>query len=410
MFSRCRPEKLHYTTKTETVTVAVSPGVFSSIVWSAFPSSAVIGETSSALSAPTSIPVFESHSITKKSGDCTWNNTAKTISFTGTTSCVLTVTVTKANYENGVKDFSVTPGLASITVANWGNYGDGAVGGADVSAPSLTDVVPAEGVSKNYQPLNQTICTVNSSTGVVTPVLPGTCRVRLTLSKTEHNDLSHVYSLTINPGTQSAIVGFAYSSLTPKLSDTAPTLTAPTAPGSATFTYATTAAATICTVSSAGVVTLKGVGSCPVTVTGSRTNYNDITGTVTITIGNGEFSSLVWTSFPASAKVGVAATLTSPVSVPAADDYTIAHESGSCAWNNTSKELSFSGTGDCVLSVSAAKTGYTAKEENFTVTVAEGTFGSITWTDFPSSATIGTPTGALGDPASVPAFAWTQYY
>ena len=262
----------------------------------------------------------------------------------------------------------------------------------------LQMLTPSEEISKNYQPLNQTICTVNGSTGVVTPVLPGTCRVRLTLSKTGFNNLTHDYSLTINPGTQSAIVGFAYSSLTPKLSDTAPTLTAPSAPLNANFTYSTTAAATICTVSSAGVVVLKGVGSCPVTVTGSRTNYNDITDTVTITIGNGEFSSLVWTSFPASAKVGVPATLTSPVSVPAADDYTIAHESGSCAWNNTSKELSFSGTGDCVLSVSAAKTGYTAKEENFTVTVAEGTFSSITWTDFPSSATIGTPTSALGDP------------
>ena len=223
-------EKIHYTTKTENFTVAVSPGSFSSIVWSSFPASAVIGETSSALDTPASIPVFESHSIAKKSGDCTWNNTTKTISFTGITPCVLTVTVTKTNYENGVKDFSVTPGLASITVANWGNYGDGAVGGADVSPPSLTDVVPAEGVAKNYQPLNQTICTVNSSTGVVTPILPGTCRVRLTLSKTEHNDLSHEYSLTINPGTQSTVVGFSYSSLTPKLSDNAPRLRAPSAP------------------------------------------------------------------------------------------------------------------------------------------------------------------------------------
>ena len=118
-------------------------GSFSSIVWSAFPSSAVtIGETSSALSAPTSVPVFQSHSIAKKSGDCTWNNTAKTIAFTGTTACVLTVTVIKANYENGVKDFSVTPGLASIAVGSWGSYGDGAVGGADVTAAALTDVNP----------------------------------------------------------------------------------------------------------------------------------------------------------------------------------------------------------------------------------------------------------------------------
>ena len=395
--------KLNYISKTENFTVAVSPGSFASIAWSAFPASATVGETTAALAAPTSTPSFESHSIAKKSGDCTWNNTNKTIAFTGATPCVLTVTVVKANYENGVKDFTVTPGLALIAVDGWGSYNNGAVGGAEVPAATLSGLNPQD-ASKNYLPLNQTICTVNTSTGVVTPVLPGTCRVRLTLSKAGYNDKSHEYSLTITPGTQSAVAGFAYSSLAPKLSDTAPTLTTPTAPLDADFSYATTAAATICTVSSAGVVILKGTGNCPVTVTATRTNYNSVSGTVTIVIGTGEFSSLVWSSFPSSAKVGTPVTLTSPVSVPAADDYTIAHQSGSCAWDNSGKVLSFSGTGACVLTVSAAKTGFTAKEETFTVTVGQGTFTSISWADFPSSATIGTPTAALAAPTSVPAF------
>ena len=356
--------KLNYVSKTENFTVAVNPGSFASIAWSAFPASATVGETTQALAAPTSAPPFGSHSIAKKSGDCTWNNTNKTIAFTGTTPCVLTVTAIKANYENGVKDFTVTPGLALIAVDGWGSYNNGAVGGAEVPAPTLSGLNPQD-VSKNYLPLNQTICTVNTSTGVVTPVLPGTCRVRLTLSKAGYNDKSHEYSLTITPGTQSAVTGFAYSSLAPKLSDTAPTLTAPTAPSDADFSYATTAAATICTVSSAGVVVLKGMGNCPVTVTATRTNYNSVSDTVTIVIGTGEFSSLVWSSFPSQAKVGVPATLASPVSVPAADDYTIAHQSGSCAWDNSGKVLSFSGTGDCVLTVSAAKTGIHGQGRNF---------------------------------------------
>ena len=65
-------------------------------------------------------PAFDGHSIAKKSGDCSWNNATKILSFTGSTACVLTVTVTKTDYENGVKDFSVTPGLAAITVGKLG--------------------------------------------------------------------------------------------------------------------------------------------------------------------------------------------------------------------------------------------------------------------------------------------------
>ena len=50
---------------------------------------------------------------------------------------MLTVTVTKTAYTNGVKDFSVTPGLAAITVGGWGTYGSATVGGGDVTAPAL---------------------------------------------------------------------------------------------------------------------------------------------------------------------------------------------------------------------------------------------------------------------------------
>ena len=136
--------KINYDPKIENFTVAVSLGAFASIAWSAFPSSATVDETTAALASPTSAPPFGSHSIAKKSGDCTWNNTDKTITFSGTTPCVLTVTVSKANYENGIKDFSVTPGLAPINVGSWGSYNNGAVGGSDVAAATLSDLNPSE--------------------------------------------------------------------------------------------------------------------------------------------------------------------------------------------------------------------------------------------------------------------------
>ena len=73
-----------------------------------------------------------------------------------------------------------------------------------------------------------------------------------------------------------AIVGFAYSEVNPKLSDSTPTLTVPTAPSDAgvSFAYSTTAPATICTVSSAGVLSMKGPGSCPITVVATKAEHN----------------------------------------------------------------------------------------------------------------------------------------
>ena len=145
------------------------------------------------------------HSITKKSGDCSWDNTAKTISFTGSTACVLTVTVTKTAYTNGVKDFSVTPGLAAITVGSWGTYGSATVGGGDVSAPALGDVDPSSGVTKAYSTTTTTVCGVVEGTGVVTPKTAGTCTVKLSLSKENHNTISHDYNITVAAGTFSAL-------------------------------------------------------------------------------------------------------------------------------------------------------------------------------------------------------------
>ena len=54
---------------------------------------------------------------------------ARTLSFTGTTECVIRVTARKTGYTPKTRDFSLTPGVPAITVTGWGTYGSVSVGG-----------------------------------------------------------------------------------------------------------------------------------------------------------------------------------------------------------------------------------------------------------------------------------------
>ena len=59
---------------------------------------------------PVSVPAADrSYTVVKKSGDCAWDDNTNTLSFTGITECVLTVTAAKAEYVSKSKDFSITP-------------------------------------------------------------------------------------------------------------------------------------------------------------------------------------------------------------------------------------------------------------------------------------------------------------
>ena len=101
-------------------TVAVQ-GIFASILWDAFPSSAVQGTLTAALSSPVSSPPADTYAISVKSGDCAWDDATDILSFSGVTPCVLTVTANKSGFQSKAKDFSVTPlGVISATAGSYG--------------------------------------------------------------------------------------------------------------------------------------------------------------------------------------------------------------------------------------------------------------------------------------------------
>ena len=395
--------KTGYTAKEENFTVTVGEGTFSSITWTDFPSSATIGTPTSALGDPASVPAFDGHSIAKKSGDCSWDNTAKTISFTGSTACVLTVTVTKTAYTNGVKDFSVTPGLAAITVGGWGTYGSATVGGGDVSAPALTNVAPSSGVTKAYSTTTTTVCGVVEGTGVVTPKTAGTCTVKLSLSKENHNTISHDYSITVAAGTFSALTWSDFPSSATVGVDTS-ALGAPVSTPAADD-YAISRQSGDCSWDNSGkILSFTGTSACVIRVRATKTGYTAKDKDFTVTPQGGTFTSIEWSGFPSSGmQVGVdSGDLGAPQIAPTPDTTDITKQSGGCTWNTVSRTLSFTDTTACVIRVTAKKSGYNTKHRDFSITPAPAVFTSIDWTAFPSSATVGATTGAIANPTSVP--------
>ena len=57
----------------------------------------------------------------RKSGDCNWTDATNALVFTGTATCVLTVTAVKTGYQNKSKDFSLST-LEQFTSLTWSAF------------------------------------------------------------------------------------------------------------------------------------------------------------------------------------------------------------------------------------------------------------------------------------------------
>ena len=285
-------------------------GIFRSIYWTDLPNSPTTGVTSPALADPVSVPPADNYAIVKTSGTCTWDNTAKTVSFVDESTCVLSVTASKTGYIDLTKDFRISSNVPEIAVTNWGTYGGGVtVGGGTVNAPGLTGLNPND-ATKVYTSLTTTVCTVVQNSGTVTGLDDDTCRIELTLSKTGYRDRTHEYSFTVNAGT---------------------------------------------------------------------------------------FSPITWPTFPGTATVNVdSAALGNPASNPTAENYIIARQSGDCTWSEATRQLSFTGTTECVIGVTAQKTGYTDKTQTFRVTPG---LSAITITGWGAYGTVTVGGGAVNAPS-----------
>ncbi len=150
--------------------------------------------------------------------------------------------------------------------------------------PTLTATQSAGTGAKTFTSSTTSVCTVNSSTGVVAFVGAGTCSITSSIAEdaTYAAATSSAITITISRATQTVTwapttdVNLSQSPLTPSV--------LASALGSAGISYAVTnAGTTSCTVnSSTGVLTYTAIGSCQITATSAQTaTYN--TGTTAVT-------------------------------------------------------------------------------------------------------------------------------
>ena len=135
--------------------------------------------------------------------------------------------------------------------------------------------------------------------------------------------------------------------------------------------------------------------TCQIVATASAPGYeNVVTPAVTLTLKDTFY--LAWAGFPTEATVGTDISLSSnqPLVVPSVADgasVTIT-ATGNCAYNATSKVLSFTNATACVVTVAASKTGYSDIAGSFSVTPFAGTL-SPTWNSY-GTVTVGTSANA----------------
>ncbi len=147
-----------------------------------------------------------------------------------------------------------------------------------------------------------------------------------------------------------------------------------------------------CVFESARTLTFTDAGNCTVQVRTTRATYEDWTQEHTIAVGKGD-QTLSWAA-PTTGKVGADLTLPAPTGATGTISYTV-NSQGTTGCSESSGVLSFTGTGDCEVSVSVELTGYNDWTDTATITVSEGAIEGVSWN--PEAAfNSGDTSGALG--------------
>ena len=358
--------KRGYNPFSEDFSVTPVNGDISTINWTVFPSSGVVGTPITGIADPVSVPAADSYYIAKKSGDCSWDDSNDTLSFTNTTECILTVTTAKVAYNTFSKDFSVTPIAGDISTINWTAFPSSGVVGTPITGMADPVSVPA---ADNYDIAKKSgDCSWDDSNDALSFTNTTECILTVTTTKVGYNPLSKDFNITPVAGDIKSLKWVAFPSSgvvgTP-ITGIADPVSVPAADS-----YGIAKKSGDCSWDDSNdALSFTNTTECVLTVTTRKTGYNPLSKDFNITPTAGDISAINWTAFPSSGVVGTPITgIADPVSVPAADSYDIAKKSGDCSWdNNTNDALSFTmDITECILTVTATtKVGYTSRTKDF---------------------------------------------
>ena len=379
---------------------------FISLVWTDFPASATVGDAL-VLGLPVSVPATSNITIAVASGDCTWSDATRTLSFSDLAPCEVNVVASLPNYVDIERNFRVAPQAGGITVvgadddARWGNYEVVTVGEGGVDAPDIGATIPP-GVRKAYTTTTTNTCSVNEQTGAVTGRDDSTCEVTLTLSKDGFTSTTHTYTISVQEGTMGVLTAPTYAG-TLAVRGTISVSSVPTgAPAGGTWTYGVTGKrggidqTGICSiVESTGRLSATAdaeVGDvCEVTATASATGYADkAASVVSLTVSNRQSLDITWTGYTPSTVTWVAGGPTAPVlNAPSFSSsgsgvtsginvsYAVGDGVTNCTVVESTGALTINGAGTCqvVLTVEDStdldEASYVTNMETMSVTVAK---------------------------------------
>jgi hypothetical protein len=353
----------NYLAATATVLVSVSAAEQATLVAVATPTSIAFGATSELSTTGGSGTGAVSYAVTAGAGAC--SITGSTLTATAVGSCTVTATkAADANYLAATADVVVNVGLAqqatltaiatpdaivfggSSTLSTTGGSGDGAVSyavtaGAGVCA--ITDsTLTATGVGN---------CTVTATKGADANYAAATATVVVTVSR----------------ATQAALVVSASPDTIVYLGTS--TLAASGGTGEGAISFAVTGGTGSCSIVGS-TLTGNGVGTCTVTATKSGgANYEDQTGTVTVTVNPATQAVLTAIATPSSVIAGATSALsTSGGSGTGAVSYAVTTGAGFCSVSGST--LTGTAVGICtVTATKAADANYLAATASVDVTV-----------------------------------------
>ena len=376
-----------YDNLTHTYSFTVAAGTITIAGWGGNYSGVKVDGTGTAPTLGAITPGSVTKTYTSLTTSACTVDAAGTVTGVDDADCEISLTLSKNHYTDLAHTYTFTVAKGDMAVAGsdaatkWGSYTSSLKVGGSADAPAIGTITPSAGVAKAYSLGQGSIgCTVNSGTGVVRGTAAGTdnCKIKLTLSKTNYNDLSHTYTLSVALGDQ-ALTWTPGAATIQHTQELVLAAVGGADAASATITYTVTAAgATGCDfkgTSGANARTLEfdAAGTCQVTASATRSEYNPWSQSHSITVTNNPPVDITWSGYPNSNRVayGSTATPSAPTYDPAGASGTYSHSGSACSVTSDGT-LTPSAPGTCQVTLSATATNRETGSVSVTVTVEQG--------------------------------------
>jgi len=317
-------------------------------------------------------------------GVCTIGETTGVVVFTGIGTCTIGASIATDGTYAAANASTISFDVSLVSRTHTIDSGSYVSSYAMTATPPTITSTPSAGTgTKSYSSSTTGVCTVNSSSGVVTFVSAGTCTIgsSITASGVYDSATASTISFSITLASRTHTIDSGSYTSTYNLLATPPTITSTPSAGTGTKSYSSSTTG-VCTVnSSSGVVTFVSAGTCTIgsSIAADGTyaiaNASTISFDVTLvsrthTIDSGSYvSSYTMTATPP--------TITSTPSAGTGTKSYSSSTTGVCTVNSSSGVVTFVSAGTCTIGSSITASGVydsaTASTISFSITLASRT-------------------------------------